>query len=495
MTRASASFRPPPPQNRGQAHAFNLGVREARGEFIARQDADDRSAPTRLAEQLAHLRANPRIALLGTDMQALTGGDIRATKPRPQHPSFEELLRHNSIVGASVMIRAAAIDGARLYDENFKLAEDYELTLRMAKRHAVGTLPRPLYVVRLHEASTSRRHADAELLWAMLARDLHGGRASVDAEVMQAVRERGITAYLDAMPEAEQIWYHRRRASACKRHRQPHAAARHYARLQTLQGRRPGVTLKRWRMQRQTARKAGRLNRQLGRCTSALHAAGNDHLTALSYSRNAQSELARLCQRHGSDKGAADYMPGVHNYTDFYEILFARNRAGVQHVLEVGIGRDAPGDKVTGSNGYPGASLRVWRDYFPNARIIGVDILPEVLFAEARIATYCVDQTSPASIAAFVNELDDRKFDLIIDDGLHEYRATMIFFENIRARLALGGVYIIEDVARNNLTRYAEYFNHTPQYHAHIVTLHRPDKRLGDNSLVMITHRETPSCS
>lgn len=433
------------------------------------------------------MRANPHLALLGTDMQELIGDGIRTTRPRPQQPSFEELLKHNSIVGASVMLRRSAIDGDGLYDENFKLAEDYELTLRLAKRYAVATLPRPLYVVRIHEGSAGHRHADAELLWAMLARELHGGRP-FDAGIMQAVAAHGIGVYLDAMPKDEQVWYHQRRASACKRHKQYHAAARHYWRLQELQGRRPGTTLKRRRMEYETARKARRINRQLGRCSTA--SAGNDHLIALQYPRGTQSELARLCQRHGSDKGAADHIPGVHNYTDFYEILFARNRAGVKHVLEVGIGRDAPGDKVTGSNGYPGASLRVWRDYFPNAHIIGVDILPEVLFTEERITTHRVDQTCPASIAAFAGELDDRKFDIIIDDGLHEPRAAMTFFENINARLAADGVYIIEDAARRHLVLYAEYFNKTPQYRARIVTLHRPGRTLGDNALVLITRQE-----
>jgi len=146
------------------------------------------------------------------------------------------------------MLRRNAIDGDCLYDERFKLAEDYELTLRVAKRHAVGTLSRPLYVVRLHEGSAGRRHADAELLWAMLARHLHGAK-SVDAATMQTIAERGINAYLDALPKPEQIWYHQRRASACKRHKQYAAAARHYEHLQTLQGWRPGVALKRWLME------------------------------------------------------------------------------------------------------------------------------------------------------------------------------------------------------------------------------------------------------
>ena len=242
-------------ENKGQTRAFNIGAREAKGEFIARQDADDRSEPTRLAEQLAHMRANPSIALLGTDMKEQIDDNIRVTNPRPQNPAFKDLLKHNSIVGASVMIRHSVVDGSCLYDETFKLAEDYELTLRMAKRHRVSTLSRPLYIVRTHADSTSRRGADAELLWAMLARDLHDDPSTVDAEMIKTIAEHGITAYLDAMPKPAQIWYYERRASACKRHKQYHAAARHYEHLEMAQGWRLGVMLKRWLMEYKAERR------------------------------------------------------------------------------------------------------------------------------------------------------------------------------------------------------------------------------------------------
>ena len=50
------------------------------------------------------------------------------------------------------------------------------------------------------------------------------------------------------------------------------------------------------------------------------------------------------------------------------------------------------------ANGKPGASLRVWRDFFPNAKIYGGDIDKETLFIEDRISTYYVDQFENSTI-------------------------------------------------------------------------------------------------
>ena len=111
------------------------------------------------------------------------------------------------------------------------------------------------------------------------------------------------------------------------------------------------------------------------------------------------------------------------------------------------------------NNGYkPGASLRMWRDYFPAAEIVGLDIDSDILFTEDRIKTFQCDQTDAASIAAVKNKISDIKFDVIIDDGLHRPHAAFCFFDNMIDRLADGGIYIIEDVPPTNFAEYADHF-------------------------------------
>jgi hypothetical protein len=100
-----------------------------------------------------------------------------------------------------------------------------------------------------------------------------------------------------------------------------------------------------------------------------------------------------------------------------------------------------------GADGKPGASLRGWREYFPNAAVFGADIDRDILFEEERIKTFFCDQTKPDVIAALWDnpELKDG-FDVMIDDGLHAFAANLCFLENSLHKLNLDGYYIIEDV-------------------------------------------------
>jgi hypothetical protein len=201
--------------------------------------------------------------------------------------------------------------------------------------------------------------------------------------------------------------------------------------------------------------------------------------------------LARLCDRHGSDKGSRDaagrpYPWPPHSYTDFYAMLFDHCRDRVQAVFECGLGTYDPRFAANmGAKGRPGASLRVWRDYFPNATIVGADIDRQVLFAEDRIRTHWVDQTDPAAIRAMWDAEPIASFDLIVDDGLHQFAAGSCLFENSAHRLAPHGIWIIEDVNGPDLERYRSHFEGS-DWQVSDVRLHRRGLALGDNSLVVI---------
>lgn len=223
----------------------------------------------------------------------------------------------------------------------------------------------------------------------------------------------------------------------------------------------------------------------------------NEHGISVLYTKNHESELTRLCDLHGSDKGEIDsngnpYPWPSHTYTDFYELIFGQKRKSVREVLECGIGTNDPNLAYSmGATGKPGASLRMWRDYFPSANVIGIDIDPNILFSEDRIRTFEVDQTSSESIRSFLQKLDaDLVLDIIVDDGLHEFRGGRSLFENLIDRLAEDGVYLIEDVNPSDLLRYDDYFNGLGrEYYVRFVNLNRPRRPFSDNSLVMITRK------
>lgn len=217
-----------------------------------------------------------------------------------------------------------------------------------------------------------------------------------------------------------------------------------------------------------------------------------DHKIVIRYKKDATSVLGALCDEYGSDKGEIKssghpYHWPSHTYADFYSLLFGQRRNNIRHVFECGIGTNDP-DLVSsmGQQGKPGASLRVWQDYFPRAEIIGADIDRSILFAEDRIKTHYVDQTDPRSIQQLWDSVDAESFDVMIDDGLHVYTAGICLFENSFHKLADGGVYIIEDVMPADLVRYQQYFAEKP-FTVQYVNLARNRTLHTDNNLVVIS--------
>ena len=213
----------------------------------------------------------------------------------------------------------------------------------------------------------------------------------------------------------------------------------------------------------------------------------------ISYSSK-ENEFAYLCHKFGTDKGNATKVLGehslkriTHNYSDFYDFIFSGQRDLVQNVFECGIGTNNENlASNMGSYGVPAASLRVWREFFPNASIFGADIDSQCLFEEERIRTYYVDQTDPKSISFMWSQLDYIKFDLIIDDGLHTFNAGKTFFENSIYFLSDFGFYIIEDVLPWDTRLFKKYFENKLEYKVYFVHLLREQEALADNSLVVI---------
>lgn len=202
------------------------------------------------------------------------------------------------------------------------------------------------------------------------------------------------------------------------------------------------------------------------------------------------TDLCRIMARHGSDKGAFVGI-GRHNYTLYYHRLFAEIRGAVNAVFELGIGSTRADIPYTmGAAGTPGASLRGWREYFPNANIYAADIDRAILQPEYRILKFFCDQADPASIAALWNlpELGTQTFDIIIEDGLHEFEAQYRFMKQSLHKVRENGVYICEDVRSEDFDRWKGCLRalaqENPARSFEIVTLDNPHH--GWNSLIVV---------
>jgi glycosyltransferase involved in cell wall biosynthesis len=146
--------------NRGQTACLNQGLALARGEFVARQDADDLSHPDRLRRQMRFLDDHPGIALLGANAEQIDGSGRplgRTDLPRDAPAIRWANLFDNSLLHSAVIFRAKVIsEEFGDYDESFHCSQDYALFSRVARQHGVANLAEPLISIRVHPESMMR---------------------------------------------------------------------------------------------------------------------------------------------------------------------------------------------------------------------------------------------------------------------------------------------------------------------------------------------------
>lgn len=135
---------------------------------------------------------------------------------------------------------------------------------------------------------------------------------------------------------------------------------------------------------------------------------------------------------------------GAHFYADAYERHFAHLRHRAITLLEIGVGGYADPDQG-------GESLRMWKEFFPHARIIGFDIHDKAPIAEDRITILQGDQSDPT----FLDDLAARHgpFDIVIDDGSHICAHVIASFQRLFSHLTGDGIYAIEDLQTSYWSR------------------------------------------
>ena len=143
-----------------------------------------------------------------------------------------------------------------------------------------------------------------------------------------------------------------------------------------------------------------------------------------------RKDLSRLAEYYWTDKW------GQHWYMQHYQRYFAPLRTARINLLEIGVGGY---DNIKSG----ARSLRVWKRFFPNARIVGIDIYDKTELNEPRIDIRVCDQTDGAALKRLSDEYGG--FDIIIDDGSHINEHVMKTFQVLFPLLRDNGIYAIED--------------------------------------------------
>jgi hypothetical protein len=144
--------------NTGIVRALNDGLDAARGQFVARMDADDEAAPDRFALQLQRMRADAGLVALGSSVTFMdrAGRSVQAC-PRPQqHADIERLLLAGdggALIHPAVLLRTAAVRAVGGYRAFAQYLEDLDLYLRLARVGELANLAEPLLRYRVHNGS------------------------------------------------------------------------------------------------------------------------------------------------------------------------------------------------------------------------------------------------------------------------------------------------------------------------------------------------------
>ncbi len=149
--------------NLGIPKTRNKGIEQARGEFIAMLDSDDRAFPTRLEKQVSFLDAHHDYAQVGSwcRMMDEQGRPLKRIKRQPILPEDVDiqLLFRCSLSNRSIMARTKILREYG-YRNDYPRCQDYDLHVRLAQQYKLGNLPECLVYGRIHADQITSQTAE-----------------------------------------------------------------------------------------------------------------------------------------------------------------------------------------------------------------------------------------------------------------------------------------------------------------------------------------------
>jgi hypothetical protein len=157
-----------------------------------------------------------------------------------------------------------------------------------------------------------------------------------------------------------------------------------------------------------------------------------------------------------------------HSYiTDVYEELFAPYRQITATILEIGA--------------YDGGSLFMWKEYFPNAMVYGIELTKRVEINDLRIKQIIASGYLPETL-----ELIPKELDIAIDDGPHTPTSQITFMELYLKLIKPNGLLIIEDISQEHVDTIIKHIPESHQNKYKVYDLRHKRKGRWDNIMLVI---------
>ncbi len=149
-------------KNKGVSSARNLGIKNAKNEWIAFLDSDDEWHKEKIAKQTAFHQTTPEILMSYTDEEWIRNA-VRVKMPKKFQKYggdiFDKCLSHCIIAPSAALVHKTLFEKVGMFDETLEVCEDYDLWLRIAFSHKVGLIDEKLITKYAgHEEQLSFKH-------------------------------------------------------------------------------------------------------------------------------------------------------------------------------------------------------------------------------------------------------------------------------------------------------------------------------------------------
>ncbi len=140
--------------NLGVAASTNIGIKNAKGKYIAKMDSDDIALPLRLEKQVSFMEADKDIMVCGCNIEYF-GAEKKIIKYKENHKAIlVEMLLRNPFANPTVLIRKG-IFNTFLYNESYRYGEDYEFWTRIGWQGRMYNIQEVLLLYRVHSQQLS----------------------------------------------------------------------------------------------------------------------------------------------------------------------------------------------------------------------------------------------------------------------------------------------------------------------------------------------------
>lgn len=173
--------------NIGQSKSVNKALKQARGTYVIRMDADDVMLPTRIADQVAYMECHPEVIVAGAlAIQSDNKRIIPRVYPTAECFAMGLLFSSDMVHPTAIIRREMALERGLWYDEDFLYSQDYKLWVDALDRGEIGLLKKPVLIYRVHPGQINNTKSTERPAYSKRARQqafTHFGVDLTDEEV------------------------------------------------------------------------------------------------------------------------------------------------------------------------------------------------------------------------------------------------------------------------------------------------------------------------